>query len=204
MRLGHYAVGGTLAWALLLCAGQLFAEKLAVYHTSDIHGYYFLRTGKDGLPHGGFAVLENVLQKEKEPFVLLDSGDFSSGNKEANASDGRYSIELMNNTGKTPKNILGQGYAALTIGNHDKSSVDYTGETYSDVLGPRWYSFNRGDVHFVAMDNIIFSGEDYTIFPGDRIAQIIPAPAVRLPFVKADALSPTARGEGGFGSTGRC
>ncbi len=49
-----------------------------------------------------------------------------------------------------------------TIGNHDKSSVDYTGDTYRDVLGPRWYSFNRGEVHFVAMDNIIFTGKDYT------------------------------------------
>ena len=49
-----------------------------------------------------------------------------------------------------------------TIGNHDKSSVDYTGDTYRDVLGPRWYSFNRGDVHFIAMDNIIFTGTDYT------------------------------------------
>ena len=49
-----------------------------------------------------------------------------------------------------------------TIGNHDKSSVDYTGDTYRDVLGPRWYSFNRGEVHFVAMDDIIFTGKDYT------------------------------------------
>ena len=49
-----------------------------------------------------------------------------------------------------------------TIGNHDKSSVDYTGDTYRDVLGPRWYSFNRGEVHFVAMDNCLFSGQDYT------------------------------------------
>ncbi|MFR6414517.1 MAG: hypothetical protein ACLUNS_01455 [Alistipes shahii] len=45
-----------------------------------------------------------------------------------------------------------------TIGNHDKSSVDYTGDTYRDVLGPRWYSFNRGEVHFVAMDNCLFTG----------------------------------------------
>ena len=59
----------------------------------------------------------------------------------------------------------------------------------------------RGEVSVILMN---LSGEDYTIFPGDRIAQIIPAPAVRLPFVKADALSPTARGEGGFGSTGVC
>lgn len=155
MRLGHYAAVGTLAWALLLCAGQLFAEKLAVYHTSDIHGYYFLRTGKDGLPHGGFAVLENVLQKEKEPFVLLDSGDFSSGNKEANASDGRYSIELMNNAGKTPKNILGQGYAALTIGNHDS---DFGAQTLGQMLG----GFN-GQVLSVNVDGLQIPGK--TILP---------------------------------------
>lgn len=45
-----------------------------------------------------------------------------------------------------------------TIGNHDKSSVDYTGDTYRDVLGPRWYSFNRGEVHFVAMDQLPLLG----------------------------------------------
>lgn len=37
---------------------------------------------------------------------------------------------------------------------------------------------------------------------GDRIAQIVIAPVVRATIVEADELSETARGAGGFGSTG--
>jgi dUTP pyrophosphatase len=44
--------------------------------------------------------------------------------------------------------------------------------------------------------------ETFEIEPGDRIAQMIimPVPAVR--FIPAEQLGSTARGEGGFGSTG--
>ncbi len=38
---------------------------------------------------------------------------------------------------------------------------------------------------------------------GDRVAQLVIAPVVRADFATADALSPTARGSGGFGSTGQ-
>ena len=48
---------------------------------------------------------------------------------------------------------LGIPYYA-TIGNHDKDALDYSGETFSQALGPRWYSFNVGDVHFICMDNV--------------------------------------------------
>lgn len=43
----------------------------------------------------------------------------------------------------------------------------------------------------------------YVVAHGDRIAQMIVAPVVQVRFEVVDALSPTARGEGGFGSTGR-
>ncbi|WP_022703967.1 dUTP diphosphatase [Pseudorhodobacter ferrugineus] len=43
----------------------------------------------------------------------------------------------------------------------------------------------------------------YTIAHGDRIAQMIIAPVVQARFELADSLSDTARGTGGFGSTGR-
>ena len=39
--------------------------------------------------------------------------------------------------------------------------------------------------------------------PGDRIAQLVLAPAPRAVFERAESLSGTARGSGGFGSTGR-
>lgn len=41
-----------------------------------------------------------------------------------------------------------------------------------------------------------------TIEPGERIAQMILTPYLTAKFVEADTLSDTARGEGGFGSTG--
>lgn len=43
----------------------------------------------------------------------------------------------------------------------------------------------------------------YDIMPGDRIAQLVIAPVVQAKIVEQEALSETARGEGGFGSTGK-
>ncbi|WP_102960303.1 dUTP diphosphatase [Mangrovicella endophytica] len=45
--------------------------------------------------------------------------------------------------------------------------------------------------------------EPFTIRHGDRIAQLVVAPVVQASFDGAEALSDTARGSGGFGSTGR-
>ncbi len=44
--------------------------------------------------------------------------------------------------------------------------------------------------------------EAYVIRHGDRIAQMVVAPVVQAGFVVVQALGETARGEGGFGSTG--
>ncbi|MGP9804149.1 dUTP diphosphatase [Paracoccus sp. NSM] len=43
----------------------------------------------------------------------------------------------------------------------------------------------------------------FTVAHGDRIAQMIVAPAPQARFAEAGSLSDTARGQGGFGSTGR-
>ena len=53
----------------------------------------------------------------------------------------------------------------------------------------------------VALINL--GAEAYVIRLGDRIAQMIVAPVVQARFEVVDSLSDTARGEGGFGSTGR-
>jgi dUTP pyrophosphatase len=53
----------------------------------------------------------------------------------------------------------------------------------------------------VALVNL--GAEPYTIHHGDRIAQMVVAPVVQVVFQVVDALSDTARGEGGFGSTGK-
>lgn len=49
------------------------------------------------------------------------------------------------------------------IGNHDYFKVDgsttkpRSSETYEKSWGPTWYSFNKGDVHFIALDNVKYS-----------------------------------------------
>ncbi|MBK5934787.1 deoxyuridine 5'-triphosphate nucleotidohydrolase [Rhodovulum imhoffii] len=50
---------------------------------------------------------------------------------------------------------------------------------------------------------INFGAESYTVRHGDRIAQMIVAPVVQAHFEVAQGLSRSARGAGGFGSTGR-
>lgn len=58
----------------------------------------------------------------------------------------------------------------------------------------------RGEVR-VSLRN--FSDTAYTVLDGDRIAQLVVIPIRTPDFVEAEALSDTARGAGGFGSTGR-
>ena len=57
----------------------------------------------------------------------------------------------------------------------------------------------RGELR-VPMVNL--SNEPYTIQPGERVAQLCIAPVWQAAFTPADELTDTARGAGGFGSTG--
>jgi dUTP pyrophosphatase len=45
--------------------------------------------------------------------------------------------------------------------------------------------------------------EDFIISRGDRIAQMVIAPVTRVTWAEVDTLEDTARGTGGFGSSGR-
>jgi dUTP pyrophosphatase len=60
----------------------------------------------------------------------------------------------------------------------------------SDYQGPLMVSvWNRGE-------------RAYTIEPGERIAQMVVVPVVQVEFEVVDAFDSSARGAGGFGSTG--
>ncbi len=48
-----------------------------------------------------------------------------------------------------------------------------------------------------------YRGEDYVVEPGDRIAQLVIVPVLHPETEVVEALPETARGAGGFGSTGR-
>jgi dUTP pyrophosphatase len=58
----------------------------------------------------------------------------------------------------------------------------------------------RGQVGVVLMN---LGREPFTVRRGERIAQLVVAPVVRAAFREVEALGASARGEGGFGSTGR-
>lgn len=45
--------------------------------------------------------------------------------------------------------------------------------------------------------------EPFTVSHGDRIAQMIVAPVIQATFELVETLDDTARGQGGFGSTGQ-
>jgi len=61
----------------------------------------------------------------------------------------------------------------------------------ADYQGPLMIScWNRSDAAF-------------TIAPGERFAQLVIVPIVRAVFEVVDDFAPSARGEGGFGSSGR-
>lgn len=57
----------------------------------------------------------------------------------------------------------------------------------------------RGEIKVILAN---LGEEDFLIKTGDRIAQIVVAPVIQAAMVEVDALDTTARGAGGFGSTG--
>ena len=57
----------------------------------------------------------------------------------------------------------------------------------------------RGEVKVILAN---LGDEPFQIARGDRIAQLVPAAVQRADMIEVDALDETARGSGGFGSTG--
>jgi dUTP pyrophosphatase len=58
----------------------------------------------------------------------------------------------------------------------------------------------RGTVAVIVINH---GNEPFTVEPGMRIAQMVIAPVAQAEVVEVEELSETARGAGGFGSTGR-
>lgn len=82
-----------------------------------------------------------------------------------------------------PRSGLGHRHG-IVLGN-------LTGLIDSDYQGPLMVSlWNRG-------------AEPYAVQPGERIAQLVVLPVARVAFDIVTEFAPSARGEGGFGHTGR-
>lgn len=58
----------------------------------------------------------------------------------------------------------------------------------------------RGEIKVIAVN---LSSEPFTLNPGERIAQMVVARHEKVEWEEVEVLEESARGEGGFGSTGR-
>ena len=95
--------------ACVLLGMPSFAKTIVLYHTSDTHGFFYPENGQ-----GGAAALAAVLDKETEPYLLLDGGDFAEGTVETQRSKGLKAVKLMNRL----------HYDAATVGNHEFAFQD--------------------------------------------------------------------------------
>lgn len=102
--------------------------------------------------------------------------------------------------------LIPTGLAVALPGNHLASFVFARsglavkhGVTLSNCVGVIDSDY-RGEIKV----GLINQGEsDYTIQPGERIAQLVVMPVCCLPVEECDRLDETGRGAGGFGSTGK-
>lgn len=101
----------------------LTAKTTTLYHTSDVHGFFYPRDGQ-----GGFAALAAVMEKGPQNYLLLDSGDFSNGTVETRNSKGIKGILMMNK----------MGYDAATIGNHE---FDFKNKNFPAILDAANFPF---------------------------------------------------------------
>lgn len=103
-----------LAVTLVVSIAATADRQIVIYHTSDIHGAVYPHAARWFKPKperaiGGFAALSKLLERERRPYALLDSGDIFQGTPEGNLTRGSIVVAAMNRL----------GYDAMAIGNHE-------------------------------------------------------------------------------------
>jgi 2',3'-cyclic-nucleotide 2'-phosphodiesterase (5'-nucleotidase family) len=140
---GKFRMFGAVLALQLFLAGLGFAERIVIYHTSDVHGQY-ASFQKNNQQTGGFPALAALVKTETKPYILLDSGDLFQGTPEGNVTKGMGSIKLMNEL----------GYKAWAVGNHDydmgeANLKELIGAAKFPVLGANIYSRGGSRVDYV-------------------------------------------------------
>jgi dUTP pyrophosphatase len=113
---------------------------------------------------------------EGEDLVIRPGGRFAVPTGFAIGLPLNYEAQIRPRSGLALKNGISQPNSPGTI------DCDYRGEVKVILI-------NLGE-------------DDFTIRRGDRIAQMVVAPVVQAVWDEVDSLDETARGAGGFGSTG--
>ncbi len=136
---------------------------VAVYHTSDAHGWYSARPAlwdKENSTRtiGGFPAIAAMLAKETTPYLLLDAGDTFQGTPEGIFTRGQASVTLMNQL----------GYAAGVPGNHD---YDYGEPVLKAMISSATYAMLGANIYYKDGRHVDYL-KPYKIFErnGRRIA----------------------------------
>ncbi len=150
----------SLLLALLLLVVLAGAKDIVIYHTSDTHGHYYSKYATWDMQNfdrkiGGYAVLKNLIDQEKNPYLLLDSGDFTRGSIEDNESKGKYAIEFMNKV----------GYDASIIGNHE---FDYGMDNLKKRLKMAKFDFLNSNI-YDKKGKLVKNTKPYKIYKVDGI-----------------------------------
>ena len=137
-----------------------------VFHTSDVHGWYTARPAKWDKENstrtiGGFPALAALVQADKNPSILLDSGDTFQGTPEGSLTKGMATVKLMNQL----------GYSAVEVGNHD---FDYAEPNLRNLVAASSFTWLGANVYVKKTGARADYLKPYTIIEraGKRIAVI--------------------------------
>ncbi len=124
------------------------------------------------------ADIKSFVQSSTTPCYALTTGDMTGVKPALNEQ-----MKILAGSASMP--------VFATIGNHDKlatsnASEPCTATTYSIVFGPLNYSFNRGNVHFVCLDDIVYSNS--TTYSGGFSASQIAWLKQDLSYVSKDKM----------------
>lgn len=155
-----------IAAVLLTLPASAWPLTISVYHTSDVHGWYTSRPAKWDKENstrtiGGFPALSALVKADKNPHILLDSGDTFQGTPEGTLTKGMASVKLMNQL----------GYSAAEIGNHD---FDYTEPNLRALAAASTFPWLGANIYVRETGKPVDYAKPYVIVPvaGKRIAVI--------------------------------
>jgi 2',3'-cyclic-nucleotide 2'-phosphodiesterase (5'-nucleotidase family) len=155
-----------IAALLFAVPAQARALTIDVYHTSDVHGWYFSRPAKWDKENstrtiGGFPALSALVKADKNPYILLDSGDTFQGTPEGTLTKGMATARLMSQL----------GYSAAEVGNHD---YDYTEPSFKEVIAASNFPWLGANVYVASTGAHVDYLKPYRIVEtaGKRIAVI--------------------------------
>ena len=151
---------------LFSCLSPAWTLTISVYHTSDAHGWYYSRPAKWDKENstrtiGGFPALSALVKADKNPYILLDSGDTFQGTPEGTLTKGLATARLMSQL----------GYSASAVGNHD---YDYSEANLKAVIGKSSFPWLGANVYIKETGAPADYLKPYTIIEkaGKRIAVI--------------------------------